>query len=191
MEPSCQTICTLDQVLSTASANLNQPEASPSSLKCPHLKKHITMDVKEDTVSLGDDKDPFIYENFINNKFNEINEMVLDCYNAVSMNLGMEASLFRQVSSACVLTHADMLPLHVCYMLALYIASKYYNLSYCTLNQAYICSHEIHDAHCANCKGKMADGSEMSGAFWLLDSGMSYHFTGNLRDLLAQYYSGT
>ena len=28
----------------------------------------------------------------------------------------------------------------------------------------------------------MADRSEMSGAFWLLDSGASCHFTGNLRD---------
>ena len=28
----------------------------------------------------------------------------------------------------------------------------------------------------------MADCSEMCSAFWLLDSGMSHHFTGNLRD---------
>ena len=28
----------------------------------------------------------------------------------------------------------------------------------------------------------MADGSEMSGAFWLLDSSASRHFTGDLRD---------
>ena len=28
----------------------------------------------------------------------------------------------------------------------------------------------------------MADGSEMSGVFWLLDSGASCHFTGDLRD---------
>ena len=33
VEPSCQTIHTLDQVISTASASLDQPEASPSSLK--------------------------------------------------------------------------------------------------------------------------------------------------------------
>ena len=45
-----------------------------------------------------------------------------------------------------------------------------------------VCSHEIHDVHCANCKGKMADGSEMFGAFWLLDSGASCHFTSDLRD---------
>ena len=36
------------------------------------------MDVKEDTISLGDDEEPFIYENFINDKFDEIDEMVLD-----------------------------------------------------------------------------------------------------------------
>ena len=142
------------------------------------------MDVEEDTISLGDEEErPFIYEDFADNEFNEIDEMVLDHYNAVSMNLGTEASLFRQVPSACALTHADMLPLHVRYTLALYIVSKYYNLSCRTSSQACsICSHEIHDAHCANCKGKMADGSEMSSAFWLLDSGTSRHFTGNLRD---------
>ena len=101
--------------------------------------------------------------------------MVLDRYNAVSMNLGAEASLFRQVPSARTLTHTDTLPLHVCYMPALYIASKYYNMSCHTSSQAYICSHEIHDVCCANCKGKMADGSEISGTFWLLDSGASHH----------------
>ena len=95
VEPSCQTIHTLDSVILTASANLDQSEASPSSLKCPRLEERILMDVKEDTISLGDDEEPFIYENFINDKFDEIDEMVLDRYNAVSMNLGMEASLFR------------------------------------------------------------------------------------------------
>ena len=98
------------------------------------------------------------------------------------MNLGAEASLFRQVPPAHALTHTDTLPLHVHYTPALYIASKYYNMSCCISSQAYICSHEIHDARCANCKGKMADGSEISGAFWLLDSGASRHFTGNLGD---------
>ena len=185
MEPSCQTIRTLDQVISTASASLDQPEAGPSSLKRPRLEECITMDVEEDTISLGDEEDqPFIYEDFTDSKFDKINEMVLDCYNAVSMNLGAEASLFRQVPSACALTRTDMLPLHVRYTPALYIASKYYNMSCCVLSSAYnnFCSHEIHDACCANCKGKMADGSEISGAFWLLDSGTSHHFTGDLGD---------
>ena len=141
------------------------------------------MDVEEDTVSLGDNEEPYIYKNFVDNEFNEINKMVLDCYNAVSMNLGMEASLFRQVPSARMLTHTDTLPLHVHYTLALYIVSNYYNMSCHVPSQAYtFCSHEIHDAHCANCKGKMANGSEMSGAFWLFDSDPSRHFTSDLRD---------
>ena len=115
--------------------------------------------------------------------------MVLDRYNAVSMNLGMEASLFRQVPSAHMLTHTDMLLLHVRYTPALYIASNHYNMSCCVLSTAYnICSHEILDVCCANYKGKMADGSEISGAFWLLDSGTSHHFTGNLGDFAS---SGT
>ena len=41
VEPSCQTIHTLDQVILTASASLDQPEASPSSLKRPRLKERI------------------------------------------------------------------------------------------------------------------------------------------------------
>ena len=55
VEPSCQTIHILDQVILTASTNLDQPDAGPSSLKCPHLEERISMDVKEDTISLGDD----------------------------------------------------------------------------------------------------------------------------------------
>ena len=69
-------------------------------------------------------------------------------------------------------------------MLALYIVSSNYNMTCHVLSLAYtICPHEIHDAHCANCKGKMANGSEMPGTFWLLDSGTSCHFTGDLSDL--------
>ncbi|KIM64461.1 hypothetical protein SCLCIDRAFT_1167264, partial [Scleroderma citrinum Foug A] len=167
VEPSCQTIRTLDQVILTTSASLDQPEAGPSSLKCPCLEERIAMDVEEDTVSLGDEEEPYVYENFVNDEFDEIDEM---------------ASLFRQVPPARALTHTDTLPLHVHYTPALYIASKYYNMSCCISSQAYICSHEIHDACCANCKGKMANCSEISGAFWLLDSGASHHFTGNLGD---------
>ena len=184
IEPSCQTIRTLDSVISTASANLDQPKASPSSLKRPRLEERIAMDVEEDTVSLGDKDDhPFIYEDFADSNFDNVDEMILNCYNAVLINLGAEASLFRQVPSThALLIHTDMLPLHVHYMPALYIASKYYNMSCRVPSSAYICSHEIHDARCVNCKGKMADGSEMSSTFWLLDSGTSHHFTGNLRD---------
>ena len=57
VEPSCQTIHTLDQVILTASTSLDQPEAGPSSLKCPCLEECIAMDVEEDTVSLGDEED--------------------------------------------------------------------------------------------------------------------------------------
>ena len=49
-----------------------------------------------------------------------------------------------------------------------------------------ICLHDIYDAWCVKCKGKKANGSELQGAFWLLDSGTSHHFTGN-RDDFANY----
>ena len=107
VEPSCQTIHTLDQVISTASASLDQPKVGPSSLKCPCLEECIAMDVEEDTISLGEKEEPYIYENFVDDEFDEIDKMVLDRYNVVSMNLGAEASLFRQVSSACTLTCTD------------------------------------------------------------------------------------
>ena len=82
MEPSCQTIRTLDQVISTTSASQDQPEAGPSSLKRPHLKEHITMDMDENTISLGDEEErPFIYEDFTDSKFDNLDEMVLDRYN--------------------------------------------------------------------------------------------------------------
>ncbi|KIM57508.1 hypothetical protein SCLCIDRAFT_66004, partial [Scleroderma citrinum Foug A] len=170
VEPSCQTIRTLDQVILTTSASLDQPKAGPSSLKRPRLEERITMDVEEDTISLGDEEErPFVYEDFADSEFNEINEM---------------ASLFRQVPPAHALTHTDTLPLHVRYTPALYIASKHFNMSCRVSSPAYnnFCPHEIHDARCANCKGKMANGSEISGTFWLLDSGASRHFTGELGD---------
>ena len=184
VEPSCQMIHTLNKVIMTMSATLDQPEAGPLSLKCPCLEECITMDAEEDTISLGDEEQPFVYEDFANSEFDKVDMMVFDCYNAVSMNLSMEASLFRQVpSTRTLLTNTDMLPLHVHYMPALYIVSSNYNMSCCVSSLAYnICLHEIYDARCVNCKGKMANGSEMSGAFWLLDSGTSCHFTSDLRD---------
>jgi len=177
VEPSCQTICTLNQVVLIASANLDQPEAGPSSLKCPHLKERITM-YKEDAISLGDDE-PFTHEPFADNEFNEINVMVLDHYNMTSMVMDVEASLFRQVPSAHMLTNADTLPLHVRYTPSLYIVSSIYNMScHCSRN-AYTC---LCSDSCVACKGKMVDNSELSGAFWLLDSGTSCHFTGDIGD---------
>ena len=182
VEPSCQTICTLNQVVLMTSANLDQPEAGPSLLKHPRLKERIT-EYEEDTISLGDDE-PFTHEPFADDEFDKINAMVLDCYNATSMAMGAEASLFRQVPSAHMLTDTDTLPLHVCYAPALYIASSNYNMSCHVSRNAYICScsHKVNDARCAGCKGKMVDDSELSGAFWLLDSGTSHHFTGDIGD---------
>jgi len=179
VEPSCQTIHTLDHIVSMASASLDQPEASPSLLKRPHLEEHITM-YEEDAISLGDDE-PIAHKPFADDEFNEIDAMVLDRYNAMSMAMDAEASLFRQVPSACVLIDTDTLPLHVRYTPALYIASSHYNMSCCISSKAYICSCS-NNARCAGCKGKMADNSELSGAFWLLDSGASRHFTGDIGD---------
>jgi len=107
--------------------------------------------------------------------------MVLDHYNATSMAMDAEASLFRQVPSARVLTNTDTLPLHVLYTPALYIASSHYNLSCRISSNAYICSCS-NNARCAGCKGKMVNNSELSDAFWLLDSGASCHFTGDIGD---------
>jgi len=179
VEPSCQTIHTLDHIVSMASASLDQPEAGPSLLKHPRLEEHITM-YEEDAISLGDDE-PFAHEPFADDKFDEINMMVLDHYNTMSMVMDVEASLFRQVPSAHVLIDTDMLPLHVRYTPALYIASSQYNMSCRISRRAYICLCSK-NVCCAGCKGKMADDSELSGAFWLLDSGASRHFTGDIGD---------
>ena len=75
VEPSCQTIRTLDQVVLIASANLDQPEAGPSLLKRPRLEECITM-YEEDAISLGDDE-PIAHEPFADNEFDEIDAMVL------------------------------------------------------------------------------------------------------------------
>jgi len=179
VEPSCQTICTLDHIVLMASASLDQPKAGPSSLKHPRLEEHITM-YEEDAISLGDDE-PITHEPFADDEFDEIDVMVLDHYNATSMALDAEASLFRQVPSAHMPTDTDTLPLHVLYMPALCIASSNYNMSCHVSRNAYICLCS-NNACCAGCKGKMVDDSELSGAFWLLDSGASHHFTGDIGD---------
>jgi len=179
VEPSCQTIRTLDHIVSTASVSLDQPEAGPSSLKHPRLEERITM-YEEDAISLGDDE-PFAHKPFADDEFDKIDTMVLDHYNATSMAMDAEASLFRQVPSARMLIDTDMLPLHVRYTPALYIASSHYNMSCRISSKAYICLCS-NNACCAGCKGKMVDNSELSGAFWLLDSGASRHFTGDIGD---------
>ena len=114
--------------------------------------------------------------------YDELDGMVLDRYNAMSMDIGTEANLFRSVpSSPEQASDTDYYMLDVHYMPALYVASSsMYNSSMCRAN--IICLHEIHDAQCVKCKGKKANGSELQGAFWLLDSGASRHFTGNRND---------
>ena len=67
------------------------------------------MGCRTDPIFHFDSHCPFIYEDFTDSKFDDVDEMILNCYNAVSMNLGAEASLFRQVPSTRTLTHADML----------------------------------------------------------------------------------
>jgi len=179
VEPSCQTIHTLDHIVLTASASLDQPEAGPSLLKRPRLEECITM-YEEDAISLRDDE-PIAHKLFTDDEFDEVHAMVLDRYNAMSMAMDVEASLFRQVPSARVLTDTDTLPLHVLYTPALYIVSSHYNLSCRVSSNAYICLCS-NNACCAGCKGKMVNDSELSGAFWLLDSGASHHFTGDIGD---------
>ena len=118
--------------------------------------------------------------------YDELDGMVLDRYNATLMDIGAEANLFRSVpSSPKQAADTNYYTLDVRYTPALYIASsRLYNTLMCRAN--IICLHEIHDARCVKCKGKKADGSELQGAFWLLDSGASRHFTGN-RDDFADY----
>ena len=146
------------------------------SVKRPRLEERLTSVYDEDTVSLGDDDDnPFA------DMYDELDGMVLDHYNATSMDIGAEANLFRSVPSSPEQAADTNYTLDVCFMPALYIASsKMYNTSMYSANA--ICFHEVHDARCVKCKGKKADGSELQGAFWLLDSGASRHFTGNRDD---------
>ena len=161
-------------------STMEEPEPGPS-IKCPRLEERLTSVYDEDTISLGDDDDdPFT------DMYDELDGMVLDRYNATSMDIGAEANLFRSVpSSPEQATDTDYYTLDVRYTPALYIvSSNMYNSSTCLAN--IICLHNIHDARCVKCKGKKADGSELQGAFWLLDSGASHHFTGN-RDDFADY----
>ena len=157
-----------------------EPEPGPS-VKRSRLEERLTSVYDEDTVSLGDDNDdPFT------DMYNELDGMVLDRYNVMSMDIGSEATLFRSVpSSPEQAADTNYYTLDVRYTPALYVASsRSYNTLMCRAN--IICLHEIHDAWCVKCKGKKADGSELQGAFWLLDSGASHHFTGN-RDDFADY----
>ena len=158
-----------------------EPEPGPS-VKCPHLEECLTSVYDEDTISLGDDDDdPFT------DMYDELDGMVLNCYNMMLMDIGAEANLFRSVpSSPEQAADTNYYTLDVRYMPALYVASSrlYGNTLMCLANA--ICLHDIYDAQCVKCKGKKADDSELQGAFWLLDLGASCHFTGN-RDDFADY----
>ena len=139
-----------------------EPEPGPS-IKHPCLKEHLTSVYDEDTVSLGDDdNDPFA------DMYDELDSMVLDRYNATLMDIGTETNLFRSVPSSPKQAADTNYTLDVCFTPALYIvSSKMYNTLMHSANA--ICFHEVHDAQCVKCKGKKADGSELQGAFWLLD----------------------
>ena len=100
-----------------------EPEPGPS-VKRPRLKERLTSVYDEDTVSLGDDNDnPFA------DMYNELDGMVLDRYNATSMDIGAEANLFRSVpSSPEPAADTNYYTLDVRFMPALYIvSSKMYN----------------------------------------------------------------
>ena len=176
IEATPETVHTLETVVQST---VEEPEPGPS-VKRPRLEERLTSVYDEDTVSLGDDDDdPFA------DMYDELDGMVLDHYNAMSMDIGAEANLFRSVPSSAEQAADTNYTLDVCFTPALYIASsKLYNTSMCSANA--ICFHEVHDAWCVKCKGKKANGSELQGAFWLLDSGASHHFTGN-RDDFADY----
>ena len=176
VEATPETVRTLETVVQSTVEEL-EPGLS---VKRPHLEERLTSVYDEDTVSLGDDDDdPFA------DMYDELNGMVLDHYNATSMDICAEATLFRSVPSSPEQATDTNYMLDVRFTPALYVASsKMYNMSMYSVNA--ICFHEVHDARCVKCKGKKADGSELQGAFWLLDSGASHHFTGN-RDDFANY----
>ena len=176
IEATPETVYTLETVVQST---VEEPEPGPS-IKRPRLEEHLTSVYNEDTVSLGDDDDdPFA------DMYDELDSMVLDRYNVMSMDIGAEATLFRSVPSSPEQAADTNYMLDVCFTPTLYVASsKMYNMSMYSANA--ICFHEVHDAQCVKCKGKKANGSELQGAFWLLDSGASRHFTGN-RDNFADY----
>ena len=177
VEATPETVRTLETVVQSTA---EEPEPSPS-VKRPRLEERLTSVYEEDTVSLEDDDDDTFAD-----MYDELDGMVLDRYNVTSMDIGTEANLFRSVPfSPEQAADTNYYTLDVCYTPALYVASsRMYDTSTCLANA--ICLHDIYDARCVKCKGKKADGSELQGAFWLLDSGASRHFTGN-RDDFADY----
>ena len=151
VEATPKTVRTLETVVQST---MEEPEPSPS-VKRPRLEEHLTSVYDEDTISLGDDDDdPFT------DMYDELDGMVLDCYNTTSMDIGAEANLFRSVPSSPEQAAGTNYTLDVRFTPALYVvSSRMYNTSMCHAN--IICFHEIHDARCVKCKGKKADGSEL------------------------------
>ena len=158
VEATPKTVRTLETVVQSTAED---PEPGPS-IKRPQLEECLTSVYNEDTVSLGDDDDdPFT------DMYDELDGMVLDHYNATSMDIGAEANLFRSVpSSPEQASDTDYYTLDVCYTPALYVASSsMYNSLMCHGN--IICLHEIHDARCVKCKGKrpmVVNSKELSGS---------------------------
>ena len=153
VEATPKMVHTLETVVQST---MKEPEPSLS-IKHPCLKERITSVCDEDTtVSLGNDDDnPFA------DMYDELDGMVLDRYNATSMDIGTEANLFWSVpSSPKPAADTNYYMLDVRYMPTLYVASsRSYNTSMCLANA--ICLHDIYDARCVQCKGKKADGSEL------------------------------
>ena len=91
VEATSEIVHTLETVV-----QLTAEEPKPDlSVKHPQLEEHLTSVCDEDTISLGDDDDdPFA------NMYNDIDSMVLDHYNARSMDIGAEGNLFRSVPSS-------------------------------------------------------------------------------------------
>ena len=79
--------------------------------------------------------------------YDELDGMVLNRYNATSMDIGAEANLFRSVPSSPEQAADTDYTLDVRFTPALYVASsRLYNMSMCSANA--ICFHEVHDAQC-------------------------------------------
>ena len=77
IEATPETVRTLETVVQSTA---EEPEPGPS-VKRPHLEERLTSVYNEDTVSLGDDNDdPFT------DMYDELDGMVLDRYNATSMD---------------------------------------------------------------------------------------------------------
>ena len=127
VEATPEMVRTLETVVQSTA---EEPEPGPS-IKRPHLEERLTSVYDENTVSLGDDDDdPFA------DMYDELDSMVLNRYNTMSMDIGAEANLFRSVpSSPEQAADTDYYTLDVRYTPALYVASsRMYDTSTCLAN---------------------------------------------------------